>query len=222
MQHFKKAHRNMIFGQLLPNKLTDHRILHAFEKVWREGFVPESQRALSYGDQSVALTPKREAMSPLSFMRLLQAAAITKKERVLHIGAGTGYGSIVLSYLAKSVVALEEDKGLYGLLAQSVENHSARNVEAVQGEMSEGFERQGPYDVIFVEGAVGDVTFSLLNQLKDGGRLLGFETLKGLQCGQLSHAFVHTRNHEIFTKTFLFEALAPTLSAFSKPKTFQL
>ncbi len=222
MQHFKKAHRNMVFGQFLPNKLTDPRVLHGFEEVWREGFIPESQRALSYGDQSVTLTPGRKAMSPLSFMRLLHGAAISKKERVLHVAAGSGYGSVVMSYLGKSVVALEEDKTLYGELVQNIDGASTRNIETVQGELTKGSPKQGPYDVIFVEGAMEEVPFALLDSLKDGGRLLGFEPLKNLQQGQLSRAFVYKKIDKTYTKIFLFEAIAPTLKAFSKPALFQL
>ncbi len=222
MQHFKNAHRNMLFGQFLPNKLTDLRALHAFKEVWREEFIQEPVKALSYSDQAIPLTKTRSALSALSFMRLLQAAKISKKEHVLHIAAGTGYGSVVLSYLAKNVVALEEDKDLTKQMLQNIEASSARNIETDEGKLSEGASKKGPYDVIFVEGAAENIPFVLLDQLKNGGRLLVFEPLMKAPNGHLSRACHYQKIEKTYTKTYLFEAGAPLLPAFAAFPKFQL
>ena len=222
MQHFKKAHQNMIFGQFLPNKLTGARLLHAFEEVWREGFVPEASKPLSYSDQFLTLSPARALMSPLSFMRLLKAAEVTSTDHILHVGAGTGYGSVILSYLSQKVIVLEEEGAFYAQLAQNVENSSAKNIELVQGQLADGCSPKGPYDLIFVEGVAEEIPNSLLEQLKNNGRLLVFEPLAGLQCGKMARACQFQKIKNTYTKTYLFEAVAPLLPSFSKTTSFQL
>lgn len=222
MKDFKKAHSNMVFGQLLPNKLVDQRLRHALTEVWREEFVPDATRPLSYGDQGISLGETREALSSLSLMRLLQGAGVTKKDRVLDVAAGTGYGAVVLSYLAKKVVCVEADQGLCGLLEANLEAAAVRNVSMVRGPLAKGAPKQGPYEVILVEGAMQDVPFSLLNQLAEGGRLLTYEPLFGDENRRLSRAVCYERVGKTYTKTTLFEANAPRLRVFDSPQGFEL
>jgi protein-L-isoaspartate(D-aspartate) O-methyltransferase len=222
MKHFKKAHRNMIFGQFLPNKLTDPNVLHAFEMVWREDFIPESVRALSYCDQPVAVTADRQMLSSLSLMRLVHAAQISKKELVLHVGAGAGYGSIVMAYLAKRVVALEEDPVLFASLTKLPEGYDVPNMSPVLGKLEEGAPSQGPFDVIIIEGAIEALPEVLLGQVKDGGRLLSYRPLPSGKGEDLATAFRvrHIGGH--YSDTPLFEAVAPSLKSFTPQPTFVL
>lgn len=220
---FKRAHENMLFRQFLPNKLTDARLLHAFEEVWRERFIPAPSNALSYCDQNVKLPVKgREALSSLSLMRLLQAAAPTKKHRVLSIASGTGFGAVVLSYLTKSIVCLEEDETLYSFLLEMVQQFSCTHIKPVKGALTEGVPLQGPYDLIFIEGAASDIPFSLLEQLEEGGNLFAYEPLFDSLAHQISRAVCFQRHGKTYTKTSLFEAVAPRLEAFNKQHKFHL
>lgn len=220
---FKRAHENMLFRQFLPNKLTDARLLHAFEEVWREKFIPAPLNALSYCDQNVTLPVKgREILSSLSLMRLLQAAAPAKKSRVLNIASGTGFCTVILSYLAKSVVCLEEDEDLYSLLLETVQQFSSTHIKPVKGPLTEGVPLQGPYDLIIIEGAVSDLPFSILEQLAEGGRLFTYEPLFDVVTHQISRAVCFERQGKTYTKTSLFEAIAPRLEAFNKNNKFHL
>ncbi|HBN22860.1 MAG TPA: hypothetical protein DD412_06445 [Holosporales bacterium] len=220
---FKRAHENMLFRQFLPNKLTDERLLHAFEEVWREKFIPAPSNPLSYCDQNVKLPVEgREALSPLSLMRLLQAAAPTKKHRVLNIASGTGFGAVILSYLARSIVCLEEDDKLYSVLLETIQQFSSTYIKPVKEPLTEGVPLQGPYDLIFIEGAVSDVPFSILEQLDERGKLFTYEPLFDSSVHQISRAVCFERYGKTYTKTFLFEAIAPRLEMFEKQKEFQL
>lgn len=213
----------MLFRQFLPNKLTNGKLLHAFEEVWREKFIPAPSTPLSYCDQNVSLPVEgREALSSFSLMRLLQTANITKQHRVLHIGAGTGFGAVVLSYLAKSVVCLEENEELYLMLLNNIEQFSASNIKAVKGEIVGGAPLQGPYDIIFIEGAVLDIPFSILEQLEEGGKLFAYEPLFETSSRQLSRAIRYERFGKTYTKTSFFEAVAPRLKGFNSQDDFQL
>lgn len=223
VKDFKRAHENMLFRQFLPNKLTDEKLRHAFEEVWCEKFIPAPSTPLSYCDQSLALLVKgHEALSPLSLMRLLQAAAITKKHRVLNIASGTGFGAVILSYLAKSVVCLEEEDELYLLLRHNVQQFSTSAMKVVQGKLVEGVSPQGLYDIIFIEGAVQEVPLSLLKQLAEGGRLFAYEPIVEDTKRHLSRAVYYERFGKTYTKTILFDAVAPRLEAFNRQHGFQL
>lgn len=223
MTDFKQAHENMLFRQFLPNKLTDGRLLHAFEEVWREKFIPNPSTPLSYCDQNLSLpVADREALSSLSLMRLFQAAKVMKRHRVLTLAGGTGFGAVLLSYLAKSVVCLEEEASLYESICRNVRQLSSANIKVVKGLFVKGVSRQGPYDLIFIEGAVQEVPFSVLEQLAQGGKLFTYEPLFQEARRQLSEAVCYERFGKAYTKTSLFEAVAPRLRAFNIQNEFQL
>ena len=223
VKDFKRAHENMLFKQFLPNKLTNKRLLHAFEEVWRENFIPAPSNPLSYCDQNLPLPVKgREALSPLSLMRLLQAARVTKEHCVLNVASGTGFGAVILSYLAKSVVCLEENEELYSIGLENSKQFLSPNLTVVKGRLVEGVSSHAPYDRIFVEGAVADMSFSLLEQLKGGGQLFAYEPLFEMPNRQLSRAVCYERHGKAYTKKSLFEAIAPRLEVFNKQNEFEL
>ena len=99
----------MVENQLRPNKVTDERVLDAFVRIRRELFVPPTLRGVAYVDDDLPLGGGRSLMQPMVAARLLQAAAVQPKDAALVVGAGVGYEAALLSLLARSVVALEEN-----------------------------------------------------------------------------------------------------------------
>jgi len=176
MTDFTAARLNMVESQVRPNGITDRRIIAAIEGVRREDFVPESRRTLAYMDEDVPLEPSDRSAGPralievMAFARLLQHAAIKPTDKVLVVGAGTGYGATVIAAIAASVVALECDPGLAHLARKNLA-HLA-NVKVVEGSLSAGVVGEQPFDVIVLEGRAEDVPQSLLGQLADDGRLV--------------------------------------------------
>ena len=169
MTDYSIARENMIESQVRPNGITDHRIIAALAGLAREDFVPESRRPVAYVDEDVELIPGRYLVEAMAFARLVQLAEIKPGDRVLHIGAGSGYGSAVLSQLAGSVTALECDSGL---AAQARANLADRgNLAVVEGPLQEGWKAAAPYDVILIEGRAGEVPQAVQAQLANGGRL---------------------------------------------------
>jgi protein-L-isoaspartate(D-aspartate) O-methyltransferase len=161
----------MIEAQIRPANVTDPRIHAAMGAVAREKFVPRAAQALAYADVPVAIAPGRFLLDPRSFAKLLQLAQVTADDRVLDVGCGTGYSSAVLARLAASVVALEQDADLLRAASELLANIVGK-VELVQGGLIEGVKAQGPYDVIFINGAVEQAPDTLLSQLAEGGRLV--------------------------------------------------
>jgi protein-L-isoaspartate(D-aspartate) O-methyltransferase len=176
MIDFTIARTNMVESQVRPNGITDRRIIAAIESVPRESYVPESRRALAYMDEDVPLDASDHSEGPralievMAFARMLQHAAIKPTDKVLVVGAETGYGTAVICQMAVSVVALECDKGL----AHKARAHLAgrSNVTVLEGALAAGAPGYQPFDVILIEGRAEDVPQTLLDQLADDGRLV--------------------------------------------------
>ncbi len=212
--------KNMVESQVRPSDVTDRRIIRAMLETPRDRFVPSTLASLAYMDEIIALEthgrqPTRALMAPRAFAKLAQAAEINPGDVVLDVGCATGYSSAILARLAETVVALESDPEL-GEKAQSIlSDLSIDNVVVVTGELDFGYPKEGPYDAIVVEGLVERMPDDLLDQLKDGGRLVAVYRDQGL-----SHASVWRRIGQNFDRRDLFTCGAPPLAGFERPETF--
>ncbi len=174
---FDRARRNMIESQVRPGGVMDLRLLAAMEELPRERFVPEERRALAYVDEDLfigedASGAKRWLMEPLTFARMLQLAEVDPADCVLDVGCATGYSTAVLSRLAQSVIAVEQDEELRRQASDNLEALECVNAAVMPGEHAKGFSREAPYDVIVLNGRIEERPQVLLEQLKDLGRLV--------------------------------------------------
>jgi Protein-L-isoaspartate carboxylmethyltransferase len=205
-----KAHQNMIFGQILPNKINKAPLLHALEEINRERFVPEGHKPLAFVDTAVPLAVGRALMAPLSLARLLQVTTLKKEDKVLVVAAGTGYTPLIVSYLVDRVVALESDLALYEEMVQHLDYYNGDAITPVHGPLSQGAADYAPYDAVIIEGAIEQVPDAIVAQTKPGGQIYCFKTT----CSPaLQQAVVLTaqREHPSYTVKELFEAPAPVL-----------
>lgn len=209
------ARRSMINSQLKPNEVNDPAILDAFDAVPRELFVPKVKRGIAYVDEDIEVASGRFLLEPVVFGRLLVAAKIKPTDLVLDIGALTGYSTAILAHLASAVVGIEEDAALVEKAESRLGELEVINTAIVEGPLNAGKADQGPYDVIFIEGAVDDVPQALLDQLKDGGRLL---TVR--RDGMQGRAHMITRNGDVFAARDLFDANSMGLPGFAKARAF--
>jgi protein-L-isoaspartate(D-aspartate) O-methyltransferase len=169
---FTAARMLMVDGQVRPNKVTDPRVLAAMRELPRERFVPPDRAALAYSDEDVPLGGGRYLVEPMVIARLVQIAAVRDGERVLVVGAGSGYGAALMAACGGDVVALEQDAALLAL-ARAVLPSVAAAVRLVEGPLAEGWKAGAPYDAVLIEGAVPEIPPSLLPQLRtEGGRLV--------------------------------------------------
>ena len=169
--------KNMVESQVRPSDVTDRRIIRAMLELPREMFVTERYRALAYMDGAVPLeasegSPRRMLLPARIFAKLLQAGEVDTAAAVLVVGAGAGYGAAVLSQLAASVVALESDGKLREAAREALGAIGISNVTLAEGALPLGKTEDAPYDLILIEGAVDFVPPALLDQLKDGGKLI--------------------------------------------------
>jgi protein-L-isoaspartate(D-aspartate) O-methyltransferase len=162
----------MVDSQIRPNRVTDPRVLSAMRRLPRERFLPPNVVSLAYADEDVPLGNGRFMMEPMVFAKLLQAANLRENERVLIVGAGTGYGAAVLAACGCRVTALEEDPSLLALAA-AVLPIEAPGVTLVSGPVAAGWPANAPYDLILIEGAVPEIPAALIAQThRETGRII--------------------------------------------------
>ena len=176
-QTFDQMRRAMVVSQLRTTAVNDPRVLAAMGEVPRERFVPRENASLAYADRAIPLGQGRALNPPMVIGRLLTEARVGSGDRVLLIGAGTGYSAELLGRLAGSVVAVEQDRAL---LAQAREAVTASNVRLIEGDLAVGWADGAPYDLIVIDGAVEEVPPALIDQLAEGGRLAAVIVERGV------------------------------------------
>ena len=217
MTDFALARRNMIDGQLRPNRVTNDRLLAAIGDLPRERFLPEAMRAVAYADDDVPLGGGRYLMEPMVLARLVQALQAQPEDRALVVGSGRSYGAALMSRLVKSVVAVESDAVLAAAAEQTAKDLGLDRVRQVVGPMELGAADSAPYDVILIEGAVRLVPDAILGQLAEGGRLT---TVLAGTPGALGVAQLFVKEGGVTSGRPLFEAGTPLLPGFEPPPRF--
>ncbi len=208
-EQFAIARRHMVESQLRPNKVTDARVAEAMAEVPRELFVPKLYRGVAYLDEDIAIAPGRYLMEPMLLARLLQAAEVGPDDTVLDVGCGTGYSTAVIGRCAGAVVALEGDAELAARATELTAELQVDNAAVVEGPLRAGLPDQGPYDVIFINGAVPEVPAALIDQIAEGGRLVAVIRADGV-----GRAHLITRNDGLLSRRPLFDAATPALPGF--------
>jgi protein-L-isoaspartate(D-aspartate) O-methyltransferase len=173
------ARFNMIEQQIRPWDVLDANVLHLLAVVKREDFVPLAHKALAFVDMEIPLTaPADDALrlgkcmlAPRVEARMLQDLGVQKHEKVLEIGAGSGYMAALLAHRAQRVITLEIDAGLAAQARVNLQKAGIHNAEVRHADGANGAPVEGPFDVIVLSGSVTEVPQALLAALKTGGRL---------------------------------------------------
>jgi protein-L-isoaspartate(D-aspartate) O-methyltransferase len=218
--------RTMVDCQIRTFDVTDHRLIQRFLDVPRELFVPANVKALAYSDigfLAPAASPEQEArylIPPLVLARMMQGARLKPSDRVLDVAAGTGYSTAILAGLVGQVVALEVDEAMRGDLETRLRAFGLQNVAVRHGALPEGAPSEGPFDVIFMNGAIQTSPDHLFGQLADGGRLVAIRRTSGNAAGRAAKAMCYEKRHSSISARYLFDAGAPCLRAFQEAPQF--
>lgn len=178
--NFKELRQAMVDSQVRTTDVTDLRIVSALFEVPREAFVSDRLKPFAYIDDDLLITEAdapapRYLMEASPFAKLVQLAEVAPDDLILDVGCGTGYSAAVLSKLGSAVIALEDNDDLYARASEILTEQGFDNVAVVSGPLAEGYPAEGPYDVIFLGGAVEKLPQALFDQLKAGGRLVAVE-----------------------------------------------
>ena len=213
---FTAARTALIDSQVRPNDVTDRRLIGAMAAVPREIFVPAGRRAAAYADVAVETGAGRWLITARDFSKLVNIAGVRPEDRVLDIAPGTGYSTSVLTKMAASVVALEQDDAALRTLNDGLAAAGVTGVETIAGSLKAGAPGKGPFDVIFVNGAVEDVPAAWLSQLAEGGRL-AVAVIEGGVC----RARIYTASGGKTAWRTPFDAPIPALPGFEKAPEFR-
>jgi len=178
--NFEQARFNMIEQQIRPWEVLDAGVLQLLSVVKREDFVPTALKALAFADMEIPLHSHSEdalrlgqcMLAPRVEARMLQDLAVQQHEKVLEIGAGSGYMAALLAHRAQRVISLEIEPALLQMARDNLQKAGIHNVEVRQADGAKGAPVEGPFDVIVLSGSVAEVPHQLLQNLQRGGRLM--------------------------------------------------
>lgn len=207
-QNYEQMRSAMVASQLRPTGVDDPGVVDAMGAVPRERFVPAERAGTAYIDASIPLGGGRSLNSPMTTGRLLSAGRPRKSDRVLLIGAATGYTAAVLKLLARSVVAVESDPEL-AAAARSM------GVDIVEAALAEGTAEGAPFDLVIIDGAVPQVPQAIVDLLADGGRLA-----TAIVAGGVTRLALGRKSGDAFGLLPFADAGAVVLPGFDSPRGF--
>lgn len=166
------ARRDMVERQLRKRDIRSPRVLEAMNSVPRHLFVPPEHIGDAYADTPLPIGVGQTISQPFMVAAMADALLLEGSEKVLEIGAGSGYQAAVLSLLAREVIAIESQPSLAEAARARLSHLGYNNVRVEIGDGSQGWPLDAPYDAILVTAAAPYVPPPLLEQLTDGGRLV--------------------------------------------------
>jgi protein-L-isoaspartate(D-aspartate) O-methyltransferase len=168
----EQARSNMVEQQIRTWEVLDQDVLDLLFVVPREEFVPPQHQALAFADMQIPLGEAGQRMwEPKLEARILQELAVSKADRVLEVGTGSGYLTALLAHRAAHVHSVEINPKLAAFGRANLERHGANNVTLEEGDASHGWEGHAPYHAIVLTGSTPVLPHAFLQQLELGGRL---------------------------------------------------
>jgi protein-L-isoaspartate(D-aspartate) O-methyltransferase len=164
--------RRRLVEALQERGVRDLAVLHAFDQTPRHLFVPTAMRHRAYEDSALPIGNGQTISQPSTHARYLELLALTGKERVLEIGTGSGYQTVLLSHLASQVFSIERVGTLVTKARDAIRAAGASNVSLLAGDGTLGWRDFSPFDAILVTAGSPTVPTPLAEQLAEGGRLL--------------------------------------------------
>ena len=171
MINFQKSRIAMVDCQVRPSDVTRYNVIEAMLTVKREEFVPDYLKSVSYSENHLKIGDNRYILDPRTTAKMLDACNIKKNELVLDIACGFGYSSALISNLAETVIALEEET-FADEVERNLSSQSVDNAIVCRGKLTDGAPKYSLYDVIFIQGGVEIVPNTITEQLKIGGRII--------------------------------------------------
>lgn len=172
MTNFAAEREAMVKRQIQDRGIGDPAILDAFRTVPREMFVAAEHRGLAYGDHPLPIEAGQTISQPYIVAMMIDAAGVKPGERVLEVGAGSGYAAAVMSRIASRVYAVERQPELVEAATERVRRLGYGNVVIVEGDGTVGLPAEAPFDAILAAASGSHVPEPLVEQLAPGGRLV--------------------------------------------------
>lgn len=223
MAVLEKSRDSMVFSQLRTGGVTHPLLVQAMAEVPREKFVPALYSGNAYVDEDIALGNDRYLIEPLVFGRMAQLLDLQRTDKLLLVGAGTGYSLAVLSYFTDHIVAIESERELSNLARKNLQSTDAKPIEIYTSALSVGYQMHAPYQKILIEGGIETIPHSLTDQLDEGGRLVTVEMHSKKSGGTSGLGKIVSwdkLNGQLYPQ-YHADASVPLLSAFKRKTGFQ-
>lgn len=172
MADFKVARQQMVESQLRARGISTPRVLEAMLKVPRHEFVPETLRDEAYEDHPVPIGDGQTISQPYVVALMLESLQVSRNDKVLEVGTGSGYATALLAELAAQVFSIERHPALADRACTVLKHLGYSNVQVVTGDGSLGLPDRAPFDAILVSAAARELPSALLIQLREGGRMI--------------------------------------------------
>jgi len=209
------ARFNMVEQQIRPWDVLNQTVLDLLFQVKREAFVPPAHRDMALVDMEIPLSNGSSMWQPKLEARVVQELTLKASDRVLEIGAGTGYLTALLAKLAKQVYAVEIDSALAAVASENLIANGIENAKVEVGDAVRGWDKHAPYDAIVAGGSYLTTPEFLFAQLAEGGRLFAV-------VGELPvmTASLFTKVGGAVKQEKLFETVLPPLTNAPVPERF--
>ncbi len=172
MKSYIDARLKMVENQIASRGVRDNGVLEAMREVPRERFVPERLREFAYDDSPLPIEEGQTISQPYIVAVMVEALHLDRQDRVLEIGAGSGYAAAVISRIAREIYTVERHPLLAELARQRAGELGYKNLKVRSGDGTLGWPEEAPFDAIVVAAGGPEVPQSLLEQLAIGGRLV--------------------------------------------------
>lgn len=217
MSDFAARRTMMVDTQVRPNDVTKFPLIEAMLAVPMEDFVPASRRAVAYSGENLDLGQGRVLLEPRTLSKMIDMLDLQPEDLVLDLACGYGYSSAVIARLVQAVVAIEDHPDMAAEAERRLSEAGVFNVAVLNAPLTEGAPKQGPYDAVLVGGGVEEVPEALLEQVKDGGRIVALFLEGALGVARIGH-----RHNGRVNWRYGFNAQAPLLPGFERERGFTL
>ena len=169
---YDKKREEMVRYDIEARGIKDKKVLSAMLKVKRHLFVDSSLMDKAYNDHPLPIGEGQTISQPYIVALMTEALALQDDERVLEIGTGSGYQAAILAEIVKEVYTIEINKKIYEMASNRLREMGYKNIKVKYGDGYQGWKEYAPFDAIMVTAAAKKIPSPLLEQLKDGGRLI--------------------------------------------------
>jgi protein-L-isoaspartate(D-aspartate) O-methyltransferase len=169
---YERSRRVMVETQLIPRGIRQKEVIEAMRTVPRHMFVEEGLHSQAYSDFPLPIGEGQTISQPFMVAHMTQALALTGREKVLEIGAGSGYQTAILSLLSERVFSIERIPTLAARARKNLDSLHYSNVQIRVGDGTAGWPEESPFDAIIVTAASPKVPKTYVDQLAPGGRLV--------------------------------------------------
>jgi len=169
---YADARTQMVERQIVRRGVRDPAVLNAMREVPREAFVAADFQDAAYEDRALPIAEDQSISQPYIVAVMLEAAGLRPPDRVLEIGAGSGYAAAIIARIVRHVFAIERQAVLAEAAGERLRALGSRNVEIKTGDGSQGWPERAPFDAIIVSAGAPRIPAALKDQLAEGGRLV--------------------------------------------------